>query len=147
MVSRVFSQTETLLLSIRPAYADKIFAGTKTVELRRRKPRVSPGTKVLIYVSATRMELAGGFEMGDLIKAPPRTLWRKIGNKAGVNRDIFDGYFKGTSLGFAIVVKKAWMLPSPLSLACLREKLPAFHPPQCYRYLDADMLKHMGLSE
>jgi hypothetical protein len=37
-----------VLISIKPMYADLIFAGTKTIELRRVCPKVGPGDLVLV---------------------------------------------------------------------------------------------------
>ena len=46
---------ETLLLSIRPTFVERIIDGTKTAELRRVRPTVRPGQDVLIYGSSPTM--------------------------------------------------------------------------------------------
>jgi len=52
------------LISIRPRFAEMIFSGSKTVELRRVCPKVSVGDLALVYVSSPAMELRGSFEVG-----------------------------------------------------------------------------------
>ncbi|EEI27723.1 hypothetical protein [Corynebacterium glucuronolyticum] len=38
----------SLLISIRPTFVEQILTGTKTVELRRKKPQLRPGATVYI---------------------------------------------------------------------------------------------------
>ncbi len=45
--------SNAIVLSIRPQYAEKIFEGTKRVELRRIRPKqIKNGNLALIYVSS-----------------------------------------------------------------------------------------------
>src|ERR1035437_3506082 len=83
-----------LLISIRPRFAEMIFAGSKTVELRRVCPRISSGDLALVYVSSPTKELQGAFEVGKVISATPSVLWRKIGKKSGITRAEFFAYFQ-----------------------------------------------------
>ncbi|ODS34770.1 MAG: putative phage protein [Candidatus Scalindua rubra] len=124
-----------VLLSIKPKYADKIFKGTKTVELRRFCPKVIEGDLVLVYVSSPVKALVGEFEVGKIIKARPDLLWKKVQNYACINRKEFNSYYTGAIVGYGIFLKKAWQLTEPLHLENLKEKWPNFHPPQIYHYL------------
>ena len=58
-----------VLLSIKPKYADKIFNGTKTVELRRICPKVTEGDLILVYVSSPVKALVGEFEVKKIVEA------------------------------------------------------------------------------
>jgi predicted transcriptional regulator len=124
-----------LLISIRPHFAAKIFLGTKTVELRRVKPRVSPGDLALVYVSSPTKELQGAFEVAELISAAPSTIWKRLGKKTGLTRGEFRRYFSGKALAHALVIKRAWKLPIALPLPKLRQRRGGFWPPQSFRYL------------
>lgn len=125
-----------LLLSIRPEFAIKIFQGTKRVELRRVKPRVSQGHGVLVYVSSPAKELKGAFEVKDVLEAAPSQLWRTVGSESGITREEFESYFEGAETGYAIRIQRAWEFDQPQSLTSLRRRLPKFAPPQSYHYLD-----------
>lgn len=57
---------DVLLISIRPVYANKIFDGSKTVELRRVRPRLETGSVVLVYVSNPVQALMGMFQVSTL---------------------------------------------------------------------------------
>ena len=52
-----------VLMSIRPIYAEAIFDGIKTVELRRRRPSFVDGTRVLVYSSSPHQKLLGTFRL------------------------------------------------------------------------------------
>lgn len=124
-----------LLVSIKPPYADAIFNGTKTIELRRVRPRVGNGDLVMVYVSSPRCTLEGAFEVEEVIEASPATLWRKFSCETGISRAEFDAYYVGRDIGYGIRIKKAWKL-APISLALLRAS--KLRPPQSYQYVRKD---------
>lgn len=123
-----------LLLSIKPRYADAIFARSKRVELRRVKPRVGPGDLVLVYVTSPRCALEGAFEVERVMTEKPAVLWKHVAHNSGVTREEFDHYFEGRDAAYAIVVKKVWR-HTPVTLAKMRKA--RIRPPQSYHYLDA----------
>jgi len=127
-----------LLLSIHPRYTDSILSGTKTVELRRTRPRVQPGDSVLIYASSPVKAIVGGFVVDGLIQAQPAGLWDRVKHLAGVSQAEYDGYFSGVAVGYGIRIAHPWRLPDPVGLEALRARRPSFRPPQSYSYLLAD---------
>lgn len=131
-----------VLLSIRPEYAKKIFSGDKTVELRRKCPRVKNGDLVLVYVSSPIKALIGAFRVDDVITKPPVELWEKVKNKAGITLNEFNSYYDGASVGHGIYFSEVWRLPAPLELEKIRELIPGFHPPQVYQYLSQNGVMH-----
>ncbi len=52
------SQDE-ILISLKPKHANEIFDGGKTVELRKRRPKIKPGTRVWIYATSPIAALWG----------------------------------------------------------------------------------------
>ncbi len=134
-----------LLLSIHPEYAGAIFSGTKKIELRRKRPRISQGSRVLVYETAPTMALVGAFEVAGVLKGAPANLWAKVRTGAGVTRECFNEYFSGMPEAFAIEVSEAWLYPEPVSLQRLRKILPGFHPPQGFRYLHRCEMERAGI--
>jgi predicted transcriptional regulator len=124
------------VISIRPRFAEMIFARSKLVELRRVCPKVSSGDLALVYVSSPAKELHGSFEVGKVLTASPSALWKKVGKKSGVSRAEFFAYFKGKKQAHALVIKRAWRLPIPVCLNTLRETKGGFRPPQNFHYLN-----------
>src|SRR5690606_24827530 len=104
------SCSKFLFLSIRPRFADQIFAGTKTVELRRVRHKVSPGDAVIVYVSGATKAVLGAFRVAGLYEAAPSSVWRKFGGKLGLTKTEFDSYFEGREVAFGIEISCAWKL-------------------------------------
>lgn len=124
-----------LLISVRPRFAEMIFAGTKVVELRRLRPRIGQGDMVFVYVSSPVMALQGAFEVGEVVAGTPRSIWRKFNGGSGLRKHEFDLYYKGKKTAYAILIKRVWRLPAPILLAKLRKERNGFHPPQSYHYI------------
>lgn len=139
----------TLLVSIRPEFAAKIFRGTKRVELRRVRPRVESGHGVLVYASSPAKELKGAFEVQDVVEAPPKRLWKEVGRQSGITRKEFEAYFEGAETGYGIRIKRAWEFKKPQSLTSIKRRMPKFSPPQSYHYLNRAMaellLRRVGI--
>lgn len=131
-----------LMMSIKPKYADKIFFGNKSVELRKVKPKnVTSGDIVLVYASSPHKSLIGGFEIADIIRADPKELWKRVKTQAGVEKKEFDDYFRGTLNAYGIIMSNRWSLKSEISLSDLQKLMPGFTVPQSYRYLSEDKFK------
>lgn len=131
---------------MRPQYARKIFDGTKTVELRRVRPRVTTDDLVLVYASSPVKAMMGAFEIARVLTASPSRLWRKVDGKAGMTRKQFDEYFQGAKTGYGIFVKRKWVLPKSLKLESLRKRRSKFRPPQSYHYLTVDDVNGIGFA-
>jgi len=124
-----------LLLSIRPRFAEMIFAGTKTVELRRVRPTIKAGDLALIYVTSPTKEIQGAFRVGKTVSGKRSSIWKRFGKQTGITREEFDAYFRGKNEAHALVIEEAWTLPKPVRLACLRKEKRGFHPPQSFHYI------------
>ncbi|MGH8017881.1 MAG: ASCH domain-containing protein [Opitutaceae bacterium] len=122
-----------LLLSIKPRFADAIFSGEKTVEIRRVRPRLRAGDLVFVYVSSPRCALEGAFEVERLLEAEPKQLWKFVAGRAGLPHKEFDDYLSGCEIAFGIVIRRRWQLAEPLHLKKMRKR--RVDPPQSYRYL------------
>lgn len=135
---------DALFLSIRPQFAEQIFAGTKTVELRRVRPRIDTGDLVIVYASGSTKALLGAFQVARVVTASPNTIWKEFRNTTGLTREEFDEYFMGRLTAYAIEVAHAWRLPVPVCLPILRKKKNGFRPPQSYHYLDTAAVLMIG---
>jgi predicted transcriptional regulator len=133
-----------LLLSIRPRFVEAIFARTKTVELRRVRPRLRAGDLVVIYASGTTKGIVGAFEVAGVTAATPKQIWRKHNGGSGLKKVEFDHYFAGARIGFAIRIKRFWKHSAPISLRTLRKRRTGFRPPQGYHYWQRDELLRVG---
>jgi predicted transcriptional regulator len=128
---------DALLLSIRKEFADLLFSRKKTVELRRVKPNVKPGDRLLVYVPAPVGAFVGSLTVGSVTTGTPTALWNAVGAESGLSKEQFFAYFRGLSSCHAIGISagKRWSTPVPRETAVAAH--PGFRPPQGYIYLRA----------
>jgi predicted transcriptional regulator len=140
--------SNAIFLSIRPQYADRIFKGTKTVELRRVRPKhIRKGTLVLVYVPSPIQSLVGAFKVDQVVEESLQKLWEMVHNKAGITREEFDTYYNGVSIGVGIFFSEVWHLPEAIELHDLKEQMIGFRPPQGFRYATTSELTSPRLAE
>ncbi|MCH8837464.1 MAG: ASCH domain-containing protein [Candidatus Marinimicrobia bacterium] len=132
----------TILMSIKPKYAERIISGEKRVELRRRRPsKIGEGSIVLLYVSDPVQSITGAFCVDYIIEKPTGQLWKLVKDTASVTRDEFEKYFTGTLVGVGIFFSKFVLFPEPIMLHTFSKDNMPFHPPQGFRYISIDDLK------
>lgn len=122
-----------LLLSIRPQFADAIIQGRKTIELRRTRPRIPPGTYALLYASAPRMAVVAIARISSIVEDEPANIWRDYEGEIGISAAGFRDYFDGAETAYGLQLRDITPL-DPLSLSDLRAL--GVEPPQSWRYLD-----------
>lgn len=133
-----------LLLSLKPKYADLVFSGLKTAELRRWMPAEMKGRDVFIYVSSPERVLRGGFRVADVWQGTPNDVWDRVKDLARVDASTFNAYYEGRSTAFALSIADAWEHKYPLNLEDLRSKFKNFVVPQSWRYLTAGERRSFG---
>lgn len=126
----------TLLLSLRPRFAESILAGTKTIEIRRRPVNAADGTPIILYASSPMMAVVGTTRLAAVHVMPVDAAWRKYSSEVGLTRAEFDAYLDGTSLAYLLALGHVNRLNEPLPLRRLRAAGP-FQPPQSFRYIAA----------
>jgi len=117
------------IISIHPTYADAILAGKKTIELRRRAPKLASGSRLWIYATQPTGAVIGVVTIRDVAKASPSTIWRKHWHGTGVDHASFKAYFNGAEQAVAIRLTAAERV-GPVSVQQLRKIRDRFHPPQ-----------------
>lgn len=122
-------QVEDVLISIRPNFAEAIFSGQKTVELRRRLPAIKKGARLWIYVTKPVGAVMGFAELNDIRVGDPAHIWAAEGASTGLTREQFDDYFEGSPTASALLLKSV-KKSQPIPMALLREMRTNFHPPQ-----------------
>ena len=136
-----------ILISLHPRHCDNLVSGRKTVELRRRKMAVRPGTRVWIYSTRPRACVEACAIVEDVVSGSHDELWNEFGDKVAVSRCEFDHYFAGTVDAHAIVLRDVATLKRSIKLNELRRRLVGFHPPQFFKRLAPSCSELCVLSE
>lgn len=136
-----FKAQRDVVLSIKPAYSERILDGRKTVELRRRFPVSAPsGALAYIYSTSPVKAMVGTASIRDVLKLPVEQIWTEFENSVFIERNQFDKYFDGLDHGFALVFDDVRAFSRPLPLSELREKF-GFEPPQSFLYAKRNLRK------
>ena len=90
-----YSLDSGMLLSIRPQYADRLFQGTKLVEIRRKFTKKWLGQRASLYASRPVSALVGEATMSAISSASPADIWAQYGSAIGCEKSEFDLYTQG----------------------------------------------------
>jgi predicted transcriptional regulator len=127
---------DVALISIHPEHVEKIVAGEKNVEFRRRWPNRAIGTLV-IYATSPVKRLAAVVEITEVVRASKTALWTISSDEGGgITRQRLFDYLDGKTLGIALKLGKR--LPFDDGLLPKEVFGDSFHAPQSYRYLTED---------
>ena len=126
-------ESRTALISIHPEHAEKIFAGEKKFEFRRRWTSRSVET-LFIYATAPVQRIVGFAKISRVTQGTPTQLWRLTHQvNGGFSKSKLFAYFGSSKTGVAIELSKVTPMPSGIDpRLCLGR---GFRPPQSFRYL------------
>jgi predicted transcriptional regulator len=120
-----------VLLSIKPEFANMIFAGTKKFEFRRAIFRNEEVKTVVVYASAPTKKIIGEFEIEKILNEEIENLWEMTKKFAGIKKEYYLNYFFEKEIGYAIKIKNTKKYKHPL---CIKEHFN-LAPPQSFLYL------------
>lgn len=97
---------KTVLLSIKPEFAEKIFDGTKKYEFRKSIFKNSDVQKVIVYASSPVQKVIGEFSIVDILNDDIETIWKKTALQSGITHDFYLSYFANKEKAYAIKIGK-----------------------------------------
>lgn len=124
------------LISIRPNFANAIFNGSKTVEVRRKIPPIKLGIRLWIYVTKPVGEVRGVARIAEIVEGDPDMVWRACGPQTGLAWAAFNDYLAGSAKAYGLVLQEV-EIGRPASMEALRALRTGFHPPQVITRLTA----------
>lgn len=139
-LEKSYNEERALFLSIKPEFTEKIFNGTKTIELRKSAPKIYKNTLIIIYCTSPVMAVLGTCKVDDLILLKPSQLWNEYSNNVGIDKQRYYEYYEGKDLAVGIKLKDIVKFKKSIPLSEIRLSISNFHPPQTYRYLNKENL-------
>ena len=124
-----------ILISVHQKFVERIAAGKKAAELRRRVLRIQPGCRVWIYTKAPDAAISICVTVDRIVTGAPQAIWRSHGAQLGVSRDEFDSYFGEAKRACAIFFKRVEGVSPSVALSEIRSRARGFHPPQFFKRL------------
>jgi predicted transcriptional regulator len=125
-----------IVISVQQKFVERIVAGKKAAELRRRAPRIQPGCRVWIYTKAPEAVISICVTVDRIVTGRPQDIWRSHRSDLGVSLDEFEDYFWGTETGCAIFFKQVEDVSPGVALSEIRSRSKGFHPPQFFKRLE-----------
>lgn len=125
----------SIILSIHPEHAARIYKGAKRFELRKMLPK-APFSRVYLYENGS-VGITGYFDVGNILHEDIDELWKEVGFEA-TSRERFFKYFSGKKKGYAIEVRNPVRFTSLISPTELKETCPTFVPPQGAMIMDQE---------
>ena len=131
----------SVILSIKPKWAEKILSGEKQIELRKKlwnnKRKIK---RAYLYASSPIKKFVGFIDIESVFKERIEFLWLFSKNFSCLSKQEFDKYFSGHSHGSCIVIKEAKRFRNPIDP---KEIIPDFKPPQNFCYISKELDKKL----
>ena len=124
-----------ILLSVKPEFANKIFAGSKKYEYRKVIPKIYNSTtnnKVIVYSTMPVGMIVGEFFFTEILRDTPQNIWSVTEENSGISKENFFSYFSNVDIASAFVIKTFKKYKSPKKLC---ELVDFYTPPQSFRYV------------
>lgn len=131
-----YKKERVLFISIKPEFVEKIFNGTKTIELRKSAPKIEKNDTVIIYSTSPIMSVIGICKVDYIVLSKPEKLWNTYNNLMGIDKKRYSEYFEEKDVAVGIFLKDVKKIKQAIPLSKLRTKFHNFHPPQTFRYFD-----------
>jgi predicted transcriptional regulator len=123
-----------LFISIKEQYVNRIFDGTKQIELRKSRPNVNMGDHVIIYCTSPVKAIVGVAKVQSVISHTPQQMWKLHSKRLGIERSDYFNYYEHVDKAIGIVLSDVERLSYEICLSHIKEQLPKFSPPQTYKY-------------
>jgi predicted transcriptional regulator len=123
-----------LFISIKEQYVNRIFDGTKQIELRKSRPNVNKGDHVIIYCTSPVKAIVGVAKVQAVISHTPRQMWKLHSKRLGIERSDYFNYYEHIDKAIGIILSDVERLGYEICLSHIKEQLPKFSPPQTYKY-------------
>jgi predicted transcriptional regulator len=123
----------SLLMSVKPKYADSIFAGSKRVEIRKHFSTKHVGQTIAVYATKPISAIVGKATVGGVYSGPPSEIWDIYSSKLGCSKTEFDAYVGSSNKIMAIELENAetYKTATPLrEMSAFLQK--PLHPPQSF---------------
>jgi len=124
-----------ILISIYPEHVIAIKEGIKRYEFRKNPSRKTKNKLlkekyIAVYETIPMSAITLILKIGNIFEDNILNLWEKFGNKSGISRDYFMGYYHGKTKGIAVEIIDFLVLEKPITLSQIRKVYPRFIPPQ-----------------
>ena len=135
VIPKQMPKEQTLLMSLRPEFAELILQGRKTIEFRRKFSKKYEGATIVFYISRPLQQFMFTAMIAHVDHNQKKCLWSDYEQECGISQTMFDKYFSGIDHGYAIRLSNVKTLPNQLALEQAKNVYPQLRPPQSFQRL------------
>ena len=135
--------SKVIIVAIKPEFSDRIFSGTKKIELRKSKPNLEKNDIILVYNTVPDKAVVGICRVNEIIQSTPNDIWKKYSNDLGIDEKRYFDYYLGREKAIGLKIDSFRKFKRKISLETIREFIPSFSPPQTFKYYNREVL--MGI--
>ena len=141
MGKRSNPSSTNVLISIYQEYADAILNGNKVIEFRK---AMFPNhiIRVFLYSINPINKIIGHFDVKDVLRSSPRSLWNQYGKQGSIKYDDFLKYYGDADEACGILIKNVVRYKRPVDL---KELDPTITVPQSFRYLNEELIERLEI--
>ncbi|MFH0757888.1 MAG: hypothetical protein V2B15_11425 [Bacteroidota bacterium] len=121
----------SILISIKPKFANHIFDGTKKYEYRKIAFSKDPEF-CIVYASYPIKKIIGFFKVGNILKGSSTDIWERTNQYGGIDLSAYLEYSKESAIIIAIQILNPTLLIKPIDPFLVN---PNFKPPQSFIYI------------
>jgi predicted transcriptional regulator/ribosomal protein S18 acetylase RimI-like enzyme len=136
VIPRQMPDEQTLLMSLRPEFAELMLRGRKTVEFRRKFSKKYKGATIVFYITHPVHQFMFTATISQVDHSQKKCLWNIYQREGGISLATFDRYFSGTDHGYAIHLSNIKPIPNQLVLEHAKNAYPQLRPPQSFQRLE-----------
>lgn len=128
---------QDIIISIRHEFAENIYAGEKTYELRKHQPNAPMGTWCWIYEPTPVGKITGFFSYGGCLKEEKGEMLNSLEDSLGLpSRQYFHDYYSKDYYAHAWVI----LTPARLSVPLPLDLIGLQQAPQSYIFFNGEVL-------
>ncbi len=136
VIPRQMPNEQTLLMSLKPEFAELILQGRKTVELRRKFSKKYEGATIVFYITQPVQQFMFTATITQVDHSQKKYLWSMYKQECGITQAGFEHYFSGADYGYAILLSNVKLIPNQLDLEHAKNIYPQLRPPQSFQRLE-----------
>jgi predicted transcriptional regulator len=118
-----YSASSDILMSVRPNFAERIFGGSKSVEIRKRFSKKWIGHDAVLCATKPLHCLLGRTTIRSVTKGHPDSLWVRFQSRIGCSKNEFDAYVGDASEVAAIEFADVRPYETPVQVSQLGQVL------------------------
>ncbi len=131
-----------IVVSIKPEFVNKIFDGSKKIELRKVAPNAKPGDLMVIYSTFPEMAIVGVCKIEKVVKASPEEIWENHSEILGIDEARFLEYYTGSTTAVGIFIEISRRFKDKIPLKSIKQLFPNFAPPQTFKYFNRQLISN-----